>query len=65
MTDRAARNMAFQGIFEEEGKVVKLAEIKGSDLVGTKVAPPLSQVKEVYVVPMEGVLATKVGRERP
>lgn len=60
ISDRAARNMAFQGIFEERGKTVKLADVTGQDLVGTKVSPPFGFHKEVYVLPMEGVLATKV-----
>ena len=60
ITDRAARNMAFQGIFEERGKAVKLADVTGQDLVGTKVSPPFGFHKEAYVLPMEGVLATKV-----
>lgn len=53
--------MAFQGLFEEEGKTKKLGEIVGADLVGTKINAPLSINKEVWVLPMDGVLATKVG----
>ena len=33
-TDRAVRNMAFQGIFTKVGQVEKVAEIQDSDLVG-------------------------------
>lgn len=58
-SDRAARNMAYQGIFEGRGEVKKLAEISGADLIGTKVSPPFGVHKEIYVVPMDGVLATK------
>ena len=59
ITERAARNMAFQGTFEDRGKLNKLAEVKGADLVGTKVNPPFGVLPEIYVVPMEGVLANK------
>lgn len=61
VTERAARNMAFQGTFaSEKGVFNKVADVLGSDLLGTKVAPPFGLAKEVYVLPMEGVLATKV-----
>jgi len=60
VSERSARNMAYQGIFEERGKLVKLAEVTGQELVGSKVSPPFGFHKEVYVLPMEGVLATKV-----
>ncbi|KAF4452476.1 leucyl-tRNA synthetase, cytoplasmic [Fusarium austroafricanum] len=60
MTERAARNMAYQGIFANEGVVEKVAEIVGSDMVGTLVDAPLSLHKEgVRVLPMETVLPTK------
>jgi leucyl-tRNA synthetase len=59
ITERAARNMAFQGTFEDRGKLHKLTEVKGSDLVGTKINPPFGVLPEIYVVPMEGVLANK------
>ncbi|KAI5453128.1 cytosolic leucyl tRNA synthetase [Naganishia albida] len=59
ITERAARNMAFQGTFEDRGKLHKLTEVKGADLVGTKVNPPFGVLPEIYVVPMEGVLANK------
>ncbi|KDN49221.1 leucyl-tRNA synthetase [Tilletiaria anomala UBC 951] len=58
-TDRAARNMAFQGITKERGTVEKIDSIKGSDLVGTKINAPFAHYGHVYVLPMETVLATK------
>ena len=61
VTDRAARNMAFQGTFDRpRGVFDKVVEMKGADLIGTKVKPPFGLAAEVYVLPMEGVLATKV-----
>ena len=59
ITERAAKNMAYQGIFEKEGVIDKAADILGSDLIGTRINAPLSFHKEVRVLPMESVLATK------
>lgn len=60
ITDRAARNMAYQGIFAKEGSIEKAAEIVGADVVGTLVNAPLSLHKEgVRVLPMDTVLPTK------
>ncbi|KAF9006956.1 hypothetical protein BDQ17DRAFT_1351152 [Cyathus striatus] len=58
-TERAVRNMAYQKITAEWGKYTALAHIDGSKLVGTKVHAPFSLNPEVYIVPMENVLATK------
>jgi leucyl-tRNA synthetase len=69
VTYRAARNMAYQGILKvnDAGKLYIPVEdktgspvIHGAELLGTKVRPPLGLVKEVYVLPMEGVLPDKV-----
>lgn len=60
ITERAARNMAYQGVFAEEGKIEKVADVLGSELVGTLVNAPLSLHKGgVRVLPMETVLPTK------
>ena len=59
-TLRAARNMAFQGTFDVQGQVNTLFELPGKDIVGTKIKAPFSINPEVYVLPMESVLATKV-----
>jgi leucyl-tRNA synthetase len=59
ITDRAARNMAFQGIFDW-GKVDKVADIDGAAVIGTLVDAPLSFRKNgVYVVPMASIKQTK------
>ena len=58
-TERAARNMAFQGTTKERGQVNSLATVKGSQLIGTKIKAPFGLYPEVYVLPMESVLATK------
>ncbi|KAI9852077.1 MAG: cytosolic leucyl tRNA synthetase [Thelocarpon superellum] len=63
MTERAARNMAFQtipGVFAKFGEYHRLAELPGHSLIGTLVDAPLSvHSKGVRVLPMETVLATK------
>jgi leucyl-tRNA synthetase len=60
ITDRAARNMAYQGIFPRNGVFEKVAEVLGSACVGTLVNAPLSVHKEgVRILPMESVLPTK------
>ncbi|KAI9592671.1 hypothetical protein BDF19DRAFT_450584 [Syncephalis fuscata] len=58
-TERAARNMCFQGFSKQKGVHVRLATVQGSDLIGTRVKAPLSIYKEVYVLPMDNVLPTK------
>lgn len=57
-TERAARNMSQQKIFAST-QIIKLADIKGSPIVGTKIHAPMSVYPSVYVLPMETVLATK------
>lgn len=59
ITDRAALNMSYQGVFPENGVVDKVAEVVGSTFVGTLVNAPLSIHREVRVLPMESVLAIK------
>jgi leucyl-tRNA synthetase len=59
VSDRAARNMAFQGIFTEWGSIEKVAEVLGADVIGTLVHAPLSAHKHIRILPMETVQATK------
>ncbi|KAK3823986.1 MAG: leucyl-tRNA synthetase [Linnemannia elongata] len=59
MTERAARNMAFQNLSPSNGEVVKVADFIGRQLIGTQIKAPLSPYPSVYVLPMDGVLATK------
>lgn len=58
-TGRAARNMAFQGIFPEWGTAPKVMEIKGSNLIGTLVRAPLSAKDTVYMLPTDTIKETK------
>jgi leucyl-tRNA synthetase len=68
ITKRAARNMAFQGILKKEDVIAEtnpvvvdkaVPEVQGWQLIGTVVNAPLSFHKQVRVLPMETVLATK------
>lgn len=60
ISDRAARNMAFQSIFPKWGVFPKVAELQGSDVIGTHVHAPLSVHKDgIRILPMETVKATK------
>lgn len=54
--------MAFQDIIKPQGEPKKLLTLKGSDIIGTKIKAPFSINPEVYVLPMEGVLPSKVSR---
>ncbi|KAF2160522.1 hypothetical protein M409DRAFT_59994 [Zasmidium cellare ATCC 36951] len=60
ISDRAARNMAFQNIFPQWGVFPKVAELQGSDVIGTLVDAPLSFKKDgVRILPMDTVKSTK------
>lgn len=52
--------MAFQGISTPRGEVNQIAEVDGAKIIGTKIKAPFAIHSEVYVLPMENVLATKV-----
>ncbi|KAJ4297656.1 cytosolic leucyl tRNA synthetase [Kalmusia sp. IMI 367209] len=57
---RAARNMAYQGIFPEWGNFPQVATLTGKDVVGTLVNAPFSILTEgVRILPMETVKDTK------
>lgn len=51
-TNRAARNMSYQGFFKENGRVNVLAEILGQDLIGVALSAPLTSYKIIYALPM-------------
>ncbi|RWA14810.1 hypothetical protein EKO27_g301 [Xylaria grammica] len=58
-TERAARNLSFQGYSAVWGEVQKLVELTGADVVGTLLDAPLSVHKSVRVLPMESAQASK------
>jgi len=49
---RAARNMSFQDLFADWGKMTCLKEVTGKDLLGCAVHAPTSQYERVYVLPL-------------
>lgn len=55
--------MAFQGAITPRGHIEQLVEIEGSKIVGTKINAPFAINPQVYVLPMDNVLATKVRLE--
>lgn len=59
VTDRAARNMAFQVIFPEWGVSPKVMEVRGSALLGTRVQAPLTAKGEIHVIPMDSIKEVK------
>ncbi|KAJ2785261.1 cytosolic leucyl tRNA synthetase [Coemansia interrupta] len=60
ISERSARNMAFQDLSPANGKVEQLGSIGGKQLVGSRVDAPLScYTNGVFVLPMDNVLATK------
>ena len=52
--------MTFQGIFDVRGQLNQLADLEGSAIIGAKIKAPFSVYPEVYVLPMDNVLPTKV-----
>ncbi|XP_012229302.1 leucine--tRNA ligase, cytoplasmic [Linepithema humile] len=51
-TERAARNMSYQGFFKEEGKIDFIRTFKGTDLLGLALEAPLTFNKIIYTLPM-------------
>ncbi|KAK3879158.1 hypothetical protein Pcinc_016252 [Petrolisthes cinctipes] len=58
-TKRAARNMAYQGMLHVENKVLPIVEMKGYELMGTKLTAPLTSYKTIYTLPMMTVKEDK------
>ncbi|CAI5755991.1 unnamed protein product [Candida verbasci] len=58
-TERAFKNMSFQKITPERGYYKSIAKLNGKTMIGSKVSAPLSVHKEIRVLPMETVVATK------
>ncbi|KAK6458884.1 cytosolic leucyl tRNA synthetase [Scheffersomyces xylosifermentans] len=58
-TERAFKNMSYQKITPKRGYYKAEAVINGGALIGSKILAPLAVNKELRVLPMETVLATK------
>ena len=51
-TDRAARNMAYQGFMKTEGQVDVVMELVGQDIMGLGLSAPLAHYPTIYTLPM-------------
>ncbi|XP_043525859.1 leucine--tRNA ligase, cytoplasmic [Frieseomelitta varia] len=51
-TERAARNMAYQDFFKEEGKIPIALKLTGKDILGLSLEAPLTFNKVIYTLPM-------------
>ncbi|CCH42951.1 leucyl-tRNA synthetase [Wickerhamomyces ciferrii] len=58
-TERAYKNMSFQKLTPKRADYKATAIVNGLKLIGSKISAPLSVYKELRVLPMETVLATK------
>ena len=51
-TERAARNMSYQGFTEKEGIIDILVELTGQDIMGLGLQSPFCPYKRIYTLPM-------------
>lgn len=58
-TERAFKNMSFQKLTPTRGDYRATLHINGAALVGSKISPPLTQLKNLHVLPMETILPNK------
>lgn len=58
-SERAARNMAFQGLTKEDEKVSCIAEVEGSELIGCGLKGPLTKYEKIYLWPMTTISMEK------
>jgi leucyl-tRNA synthetase len=59
ISERAARNFAFQEMTKEYGKYPCLAKVTGQDLIGKALKAPLTSYEKVYALPMTTISMTK------
>ena len=59
ISERAARNFAYQDLTKEYGKYPKLATVTGQELIGKPLKAPLSHYEKVYALPMSSISMTK------
>ena len=57
--DHAARNMAFQGLSPSFGVSECVARIRGQDLLGLRVASPISRLGELRIFPLLNIFMDK------
>jgi len=59
MSERAAKNFAYQEMTPTYGEYPKLADVTGMDLIGKALEAPLSHYEKVYALPMSTISMTK------
>lgn len=59
VSERAARNFAFQEVTKEYGKYPRLATVTGQSLIGKALSAPLAKYEKVYALPMTTISMTK------
>ena len=59
MSERAAKNFAYQEMTVEYGKYPSLATVTGQDLIGKALKAPLTVYEKVYALPMKTISMTK------
>lgn len=58
-TERSFKNMCYQKLTPTRGDYKAALHIKGATLVGTKINPPLTVLKDVRILPMDTILPSK------
>lgn len=58
-TDKAFKNMSFQKLTPKRGDYSAALHINGAAIVGSSIAPPLAQLKNLHVLPMDTILPSK------
>ncbi|KAJ8930116.1 hypothetical protein NQ314_017127 [Rhamnusium bicolor] len=51
-TERAARNMSYQGFTESDGQLNVILELLGEDILGCALKAPLTSYEKIYALPM-------------
>jgi len=59
MSERAAMNMAYQGMFPKFGEAVEVAKLKGTDLLGLALEAPNAILDTIYVLPLMTISTAK------
>lgn len=58
-SERSMKNMAYQDLTPAYGKIEKLLDIEGSQILGVKLSAPLSKYPTVYALPMLSISMNK------
>jgi len=58
-TERAARNLSYQGFMDNEGDPTVVANLVGQDILGVALSAPLAHYKKIYTLPMLNIKEDK------